>query len=731
MSPRKSLFFGSAVLFLAVLFAFTGCDNPAGPKGEPGQDVTGDPGDTGAYGGFRLSLSANDVDLKEAFEQDTLVILLANVESVYGTVPPGGTLRVLGKNTHVEPGKKLELEGNAKLEIIEGGILWAIGLASDSGLLVSLNGTPQVTGEGRIYLPAVQTPATPTDFLHWESNAVVNVDHQYPGSFYDGKNITAFNSDSIALLLERLPELKIPSVVDLRAHAIPSGKKLTLLESGSEIIGAFTLNNGATLVVEGTGPAPGYEAGLEFDGQFSGGLGSVFIIGDGGTVDLGVNGCIVPGGPPASLTVTNDGTIITDMIHASPFTDLSTLLGLAGAGTIRSTTGFDYTGESAIVLKQNLFLDPLVNTDFVLPDSAAPFDDKSILDKTITIGTKANLVLDEDTTHIGYIDTTTPATPVNVKLNVVNNGTITTSTAASSTLTNIFESLQPNSAKEKGLVIADGVVELTGPFEIPALVKLGLDGGSATFGSDGSAGAAIRTLTINGTLDVGAANLEPPENVIINGSVTNLTGSIAFTAGKTVEIAASAEFKGTGSLIGDGTHVITIAGTEGYAFASAAPLLVANNYANALKAIEEAKKTLTDTVPLAGSLFPDLTEKVVGTVDLSNYVASTDRPIVKRAIATAAGDIVTLPTTPGNTDLIDITLITMGGDTIFNTSAAFIPSVVPATGVLQLRDTGRVVANPVDRFGVLEFQEYKIKNAGITSPKLVAPFHIGVKSTRP
>jgi hypothetical protein len=749
MSPRKSLFFGSAALFLAVLFAFTGCDNPAGPKGEPGQDVTGDQGDTGAYGGFRLSESVKDVDLKEAFEQDTLVILLANVETVYGTVPPGGTLRVLG-DTRVEARKELKLEGNAKLEIIKSGVLradgttWQTSPPTTSGLLVSLNGTPQVTGAGRIYLPAVQTLDTPTDFLHWESNAVVNVSHQYPGSFYDGQDITAFNSDSIALLFERRDDLSIPSVTDLTVNVIPSGKKLTLLESNSTLAGSLSLNSGATLVVAGTGP--GNVAGLTIGGEFTGGSGSKFIISEKGTVDLGTSGYITPGSP-INLTVTNDGTIITGMNPSPPYNNLSILLGLDGTGTIELTTNttFTYTSLPAIVLKQNLFINPGTAGTFILPNlPVAPFAAESSPGKTITIGPNGILELGPAITHIGYTDITTPANPIDVNFKVVikttgdidgtGDGKITTATTSSLTLTNIFDNLQFNDStpKTKGLVVSSAAVGLGAPLEIPESTVLQLAASTPYFALAGTAGP--RDLAIRGTLEVNnAVSLAPPGNVTISGivDIKNSGGSFVFGPG-TNDISSSAVFKGPGFLKGNPASTIKIGPTEGYVFESSTGV-AANNYAEALEAIEAAKLVLTDTVPLANSEFPDYTEKVVGTVDLSRIAANNLVSIVKLDSAIAAGDPVILPTNPGLTTLSITTRVSMGPE--FDVSDAFafgVGSTAPYIGHLRLSDanTASVSVTTSDKFGVLEVQKYKIVNSNITSPELTDTFHIGVKSRR-
>jgi hypothetical protein len=153
---------------------------------------------------------------------------------------------------------------------------------------------------------------------------------------------------------------------------------------------------------------------------------------------------------------------------------------------------------------------------------------------------------------------------------------------------------------------------------------------------------------------------------------------------------------------------------------------VANDYADALDAIEDTKEKLTDTVVLAGSLFAGFTEKAIGTVDLS---LSSGSFVDIVSSTTAAGDVIELPSDPGVTTILDVTLQPMGGTSVFNSGASFTLEVSASTNRLTLKDTDASGSN--DKIGVLEFTKYKIGNSGITTPELTDVFYVGVKSRRP
>jgi hypothetical protein len=738
---KKSLFFGSTVLLIAMLFTLAGCDNPAGPEGPKGDNGTGGlqgseglevTGPDGEFGGYRLSGIVKPVDLEQAFLRDDVVILQYNVASVYGVVPEGGTLIVLGP-TIVAVDEDLTLKDGAKVDIQSEATLTATGIGSGLLKLYSAGSVPEVTGAGRIFLPAVQT-GVHDGFLHWES-AEVDVESQYPGSFYNGTSIGGFNSSSIAILFSRWSELFIPDVPDLTADAIPSGKTLNLLGTTNTITAHFTLKSNATLIVA-------EDARLTISATFDGNPGSAFINKgkgqDSGLVDLGVFLIGVDTGkfdltgtaPDIYPAVTNNGLITTVDTTEGNIRDL---LALDGSGTVKLGATVPLTVP--LLLNQNL---ELTAGTFTLFNTSDPIHEDSASGKTITIGSTATLALEANSTLIGYLDGTTP-----VLTKVLNFGTITTPTLVSSVLTNIFESLVAVDGI-KGRVQADGIVVLDAPFEIPKGVTLDLTKAS-TFAGVTSSNTAPRTLTVAGELYItgndalNAADLVPPENITVSGKVVlvNSNASLTVAANKIFDIASTAEFEGSGVLKQVSGTPVTIDNVENYEFSGD---VVGDNFAVALADIKATiTGALVDKIDLTGSHFTGA-EKVIGTVDLSGALTSGNGPgtaVSIVSLSTIAGSVVTVPsniTITQGTILNDVTSLPPAGGSaaVFTDVTKFTLAVETSSpwGV-TLRDDADVVASPIiDKFGVLRFINYTVAKFNLVSPKQADPFHIGVKSAR-
>jgi hypothetical protein len=111
---KKSLLRGSITLALLVLFALSGCSNPAANDGPVGE--------RGALAAPAGAISAPL--LKELFTDNNIVLLPEGVTSVAGIVPPGKTLEVAASNVAVTAG--LTVEG--KLHILEPGAISTNGI---------------------------------------------------------------------------------------------------------------------------------------------------------------------------------------------------------------------------------------------------------------------------------------------------------------------------------------------------------------------------------------------------------------------------------------------------------------------------------------------------------------------------------------------------------------------------------------------------------------------------
>jgi hypothetical protein len=287
--------------------------------------------------------------------------------------------------------------------------------------------------------------------------------------------------------------------------------------------------------------------------------------------------------------------------------------------------------------------------------------------------------------------------------------------------------------ENKGLVEASGVVVLDAPLVIAEDVSLLLSGAS-TFNSTGT-----HALTVNGVLSVGSADLVPPGNITITGTVNLGTsgGSLTIKAGSyTLDISSTAKFSGTGTLIWGTGSTIIIDGVSGYEFQSTG--VQGNFFGNALVDIEDTiTRVLVDSIPLAGSHFSGGSDLVIGTVDLALPAVNNPTQIV--STNTAAGSPIPVPNTTGtgssnisivNTGSYKPTVSSVGTTAITNASSAFTLAVNAASNLTLADSTSKPPSTILDRFAVIRFVDYYIAKDNLQSPKQTTPFHIGVKTLR-
>jgi hypothetical protein len=772
---RKSLFFGSIVLILAMLFALAGCKDPvAGPQGprgdqgnqgKQGDSIQGPAGDIGAGGLSGVSVSA--VDLEDAFNDSGsgIVTLFSDVASVYGKVPAGKTLRVLGEYVAVPALRTLELEDGATLIIYKGAVLSASAIpgaavVGGQGSLTAGTGA-KVEGEGAIILPVdLSSDGSYTDTLHWESSEItIPIERRYPGSYYGvplGSLPTVLpvvrplSSEAIARVFteKNRSELTVQNVPDLGQNAIPVGKKLTLVGTGNTITAAnFTLLNNTRLTLAAGGVLsignPGNNPTIfqsNSDALFTN-EGTVYlrdqVAGTSSRIDTN-GGTVTNNGKIISFTQTNDSTVIPP------------LLAITGTGVIEleSTADVDLSALDAIPLNQHLVLkvpEGVLSRRYTLSNDAVlrrPFIGIAEF-RTVTIESGVVLALGDEIDDIGTT--------------VYNSGTITTATISTRALRTIF-----GETGNRGRVEAtEGVVDDTfsGVFTIPQGITLVLSNDTATLTSTGGPFPSVDGFTpkliVEGTLIVTEddTKLAPSGDINISGSVylEGTDSNLTIAAGRTLNISSSAVFD-AGAAASEGTleaaagSTIIINGETGYSFDPAG--VVGRDYATALAAINETRTILTDKIPLAGAnpqqWIATGVEKVVGTVDLATAVVANP-PVPPKAIAAGAPHPVYATNSasgispievPENTNITITALASLGG--VFSTSTAFTlsnetadiasPGTTGYPWVLKLADNA--YAGSTEKFDVLRFNSYQIENSGLTTPIVDHLFHIGVRSSR-
>jgi hypothetical protein len=513
---RKSLILGCITLLMVMLFAFTGCEGPVGPAGPAGVDNGTKAGDGQAgpdyyESGPLVSFSdVKDADLAAAFEYGNIVILQTGVETVYGVVPAGKILYVMGPNTKVAGGQVLTIKGT--LDIMEeAATLSATGITTPGiavGTLVA-DSDAVIKGKGAVILPYVFS-GDYTSVLTFNNEAVRNAPVAcYPGSaFLSGDAPVSLNSGHIRDIFELEDPadntLTVQDVFGLGPVAIPAGKTLVLKGKNNTITTNFELNNyGSSLVVA-------ENAELTVSGASDLSTGVQGIITNKGTIKLGPSATITAG---ASFFV-NDGEIqsSTDAKLA-----IEKLISLDGSGTIKLNpvlvANVDGTALDAVHLRQNVVIEP-ANTGanvytytLKLANVEKPLGGSSP-GRVITLANEYSIL------DLGVLSAGVGTAVRNTK-----GGKVFTATTSSAVLTTLF-----NEMGKWGNVVGTGAVTSIGAdFEIPEGVTLSFTSDSTTFGTGDHDIIVKGTLILEGTSS--GVSAVPAGNVIVEGSLKLLKTS--------------------------------------------------------------------------------------------------------------------------------------------------------------------------------------------------------------
>jgi hypothetical protein len=297
-----------------------------------------------------------DAVLEAAFDAtDTTVILGPDVETVYGTVPAGKTLRVL-VDTTVPDDETLTLNGGLVLYSVSAA-LRADKIGSTSGGLVVDGGA--ISGDGTLYLP-VDTDSPPTSaYATYQS---VNFANKEVGSFVSGGSVSDIDDATAANIttifgVEGGPDALTVggTITSLSAtFEVPAGKTLTLSGPSTFAGGDHDVTVTGTLILGSavTAFAPGGEVAV--DGSLVLEANSVITIASGET--LIVTGSVSGAG---TIVAQGDGSSGTITINSVEYTT-----------TANGVVGDDLAGAAAAIVAETAL------TDGVTLDAA--FDASSV-----------------------------------------------------------------------------------------------------------------------------------------------------------------------------------------------------------------------------------------------------------------------------------------------------------------------------------------------------------------
>jgi hypothetical protein len=779
---RKSLILGSITLLMVMLFALTGCEGPVGPAGDPGVNglpgSRGEDGYDGTLGGrFLGGPDITEEDLIDAFARNDIIGLESGVDSVYGLVPAGKTLVVVGTRTKILYEKTLAIDGT--LQVSDGAILSAAAIRTtpttniynDVGALTASE-SAKIIGGGAIILPYVLGG----DFkggLHFNSEQLLTSSSpsRYPGAvFQNDRTFTAPDPTYIGEYPVQLPASSLPyifakeqvnkltvyNIIGLRAGTspadihIPGTRELTLKGTGNTLdSAAFDLKGGASLIVDkdakltATGTAiTVYEASTIINK-------GIIDLGSGGSADIDGNGS----------HFYNDGTIIS---RSTNLTVVEKLIGLwgtqerGGIGTVDFTvTTVNPFSVGYVPLRQNFLIKGgRVNLSNTSVDD--PFN--GVVASTITIDRDAVLAL-------GTYNVRTGA-------KIVNDGVFITDTRSAEIL-KYFWSEMDNKGKvtatgdlanetsnagtgiREDFVIPEGIeLTLTNKAKLesnPDLTKYPdtpfdvIVNGTLKLGDVDNPGPGFAALVpnknviVNGALELAAGSLSPAGNVDINGSLNTGTGTgLTIALGKFLTIADSSKIKGgVGPIVITSAGNLAINGTKGYQTANAG--IQGGAFIESLADIHTAAANLKPDITLAaGSPFnPSSTAdplQVIGTVEIEAGSGNT-YPVSQTVNAVA--DIDKFIAVPVGVDIFtggvlpaqSIQIITGGGATApFYVTANAFSIDIDSSSKVSFADSGWTSPGGYV-FGVISFNAVRFMKGNLVGP-VVSPFMVGIKSLR-
>jgi hypothetical protein len=760
---RKSLILGSITLLMVMLFAFTGCEGPvgpAGPAGDPGEN--GDPGKSGDHGTpaglFYSGPDVSDEDLVAAFAEGDVVVLGSDVKTVYGEIPAGKTLEVLGTGTKVLPGYTLAVN-DGTLNISGEAILEASAVynpvldPADAGALTA-SGSAKIIGGGAIVLPYVLGGEF-TAGLHFNSPELKTASSpfRYPGSVFQNDHLQllpAYIAEApVALTADRLPdifsveanELTVYNLKNLADGNIPLTKKLILKGSDNTLSGDFSLGGGATLVVA---------KGASLDGSNS----SITVkeaakIFNEGTIKLFQNGRIslvsVSGGSGSG----GDGSVFENngRITFSPANNdsdwIKNVVGLWGTGTIIMTPQ-NNIGLPRIAIRQNVVIEGIYTISFT-ETGDGPFNGVEP-GKIITIGKEASISLHPDHRSVGAT--------------LVNNGTLITPTVNPAVVSYIWgEMKERGNIKATGpldkiaedFVIPEGIVltltstsaKLTSlepvlsPFDIIVKGILAFDEAAVSLAPSGDV-----IVENSGSLKLGTGFLAPVGNVVIKGFLdTGTAAGLKVGQGKTLEIEDSAKIGGvtgnTGPIVVTTFENAKIDGVSGFSTHETNGVRGVDFQKSLAGILGAAGKLVSDIdLPPAGPKSPyntlaDTVVSVIGTVEVID--SSTPQFVSRSPNAvndSSQGIIVDANTTVltgGQGNLFDKGYLMRSSTATLASNPNDFVLCVDSNDLLAIQDTGSSGSLP--GYGVVSFNRIRFENEGLIGP-VQEEFRVGVKTKR-
>jgi hypothetical protein len=785
---RKSLILGSMTLLLVMLFAFTGCEGPVGPAG-----AEGDPGSSGRPGTggrdgvpFAATLIGPNVsalDLESAFEDNPSVTLATSVETVFGLVPNGKTLKVQGELI-VAKDETLRLEGT--IDIAEPDVILDASGVSIVGLLLWKD-SAAIKGKGGLLVPynldkdgAFDVDEDNPGFtrLHFNSPLFNAPDSafRYPGSvFYNnskpnddypdlgGPSDLAVGKDPQSLSAKHLKyiyfkegarELTVYNIFDLEPDSITAGRTLILRGGGNGISsrfanGTFSLSRGSTLVID-------EGATLFIDKNNSSqvilstaGVGNIV---NNGTIDLDDPHYIEPG---TGSSFINNGTIKFSTTQSSRIQDLIGLWGDGKIELIPNAANSTYT-IGFWPLRQNLVITGAVvdmsnNWNPADINDGNPFDG-IVKGKTVTINDKDGKLKIAGKHMI-------PAAIV-----MDSDGVLETDLSSDAILRYHWERMG-----NKGQVVVTGRLGeddqragLSQDLVIPPGITLTLEHTSAKLKS--AAGQDKYNVIVQGTLVLDGANADPDKDVIVeaggklsltNGKLTISMGDMSldgelYTAGGSLDLANpigrltvgdSGKITGNGgagSITVDNLSGLKIYGEDGYTASG----IGGKDFESALAAIKAAREILDPEaviLPAAGPLSPynglDTTLPVVGTVIISLGGGNSSAVVSSE---NGVGQPIALPV--GIVDLEDSLDFSKGYRVVTKGSQTTVTDLglpmnlkigVPGNddeGNVTIKDDGKG-GNTQEAFFVVSFNSVRLQKHGLISPVLPA-FNVGIKTYR-